>query len=105
LPALRCRRRPAQPRPRPRGPVLKRQRATTTVFDPGPSRSGDPEEFLTALDALTADFARAPTQAVTTGNLEADVELVVDQFTDGLVRRRDARIADHIHIHALAGCP
>ncbi|MEU5289291.1 hypothetical protein N7925_35780 [Streptomyces sp. CA-278952] len=73
----------------------------------GPVRSGpspDPEEFLHALNSLTGYFVRNPTcRAVTTGRLEADAERVVDRFTDGLVCRPDAWIADHIH--TLVGRP
>jgi hypothetical protein len=79
-----------------------RKQVTTTLFRSGPSP--DPEEFLKALDSLTGYFVRNPTcRAVTTGRLEADAERVVDRFTDGLVCRPDARIADHIH--TLAGRP
>ncbi|MFJ4972773.1 hypothetical protein [Streptomyces sp. NPDC088755] len=79
-----------------------RKQVTTTLFRSGPSP--DPEEFVNALDSLTGYFVRNPTcRAVTTGRLEADAERVVDRFTDGLVCRPDARIADHIH--TLAGRP
>ncbi|WP_069173481.1 hypothetical protein [Streptomyces griseus] len=79
-----------------------RKQVTTTLFRSGPNP--DPEEFLKALDSLTGYFVRNPTcRAVTTGRLEADAERVVDRFTDGLVCRPDARIADHIH--TLAGRP
>ncbi|MFF8505831.1 hypothetical protein ACF07L_35035 [Streptomyces anulatus] len=81
-----------------------KKQVTTTLFSSGPSRTPDPEEFLKALDSLTGYFVRNPTcRAVTTGHLEADVERVVDRYTDGLVCRPDARIADHIH--TLVGRP
>ncbi|MFF0198714.1 hypothetical protein ACFYT5_37990 [Streptomyces anulatus] len=75
-----------------------KKQVTTTLFSSGPSPDPDPEEFLRALDSLTGYFVRNPTcRAITTGHLEADVERVVDRYTDGLVCRPDARIADHIH--------
>ncbi|MEU3880599.1 hypothetical protein [Streptomyces californicus] len=82
-----------------------KDQVTSTLFDPGPTDISDPEEFVNALDALTAYFVRNPNcrAVTTTGRLEADVERVVDRFTDGLVCRPDARIADHIH--TLAGRP
>ncbi|MET9810850.1 hypothetical protein [Streptomyces halstedii] len=83
-----------------------KKQVTTTLFHPSPSHPDpDPEEFIRALDFLTGYFVRNPTSrsVTTTGRLEADVERVVDRFTDGLVCRPDARIADHIH--ALAGRP
>ncbi|MFB7482977.1 hypothetical protein ACFUEM_32795 [Streptomyces anulatus] len=81
-----------------------KKQVTTTLFSSGPSPDPDPEEFLKALDSLTGYFVRNPTcRAITTGHLEADVERVVDRYTDGLVCRPDARIADHIH--TLVGRP
>ncbi|MCX4523615.1 hypothetical protein OG402_41645 [Streptomyces anulatus] len=81
-----------------------KKQVTTTLFSSGPSHDPDPEEFLKALDSLTGYFVRNPTcRAITTGHLEADVERVVDRYTDGLVCRPDARIADHIH--TLVGRP
>ncbi|MFJ6493728.1 hypothetical protein [Streptomyces californicus] len=82
-----------------------KDQVTSTLFDPGPTDISDPEEFVNALDAWTSYSVRNPTSraVTTTGRLEADVERVVDRFTDGLVCRPDARIADHIH--TLAGRP
>lgn len=60
---------------------------------------------MDAMDTWTSYSVRNPTSrsVTTTGRLEADAERVVDRFTDGLVCRPDARIADHIH--TLAGRP
>ncbi|MEU2760976.1 MULTISPECIES: hypothetical protein [unclassified Streptomyces] len=60
---------------------------------------------MEALNTWTSYSVRNPTSrsVTTTGRLEADVERAIDRFTDGLVCRSDARIADHIH--TLVGRP
>ncbi|OKJ18114.1 hypothetical protein AMK23_35630 [Streptomyces sp. CB02130] len=77
-----------------------KKQVTATLVRSSPSHTDpDPEEIVDALDTWTSYSVRNPTSrsVTTTGRLEADVERVVDRFTDGLVCRPDARIADHIH--------
>ncbi|MFF8747260.1 hypothetical protein [Streptomyces californicus] len=83
-----------------------KEQVTATLVRSRPSHTDpDPEEIVDAVDAWTSYSVRNPTSraVTTTGRLEADVERVVDRFTDGLVCRPDARIAGHIH--TLAGRP